>query len=310
MMQLKLNYEFNKKEAAVKAEQQEKDIRRRNQFIFLGIIASLILILTVVLYRNKNRVIKLYAELKQKSERLEEENREKTSILNIVSHDLKAPFNKIKGLADLIQITEDLSETDKEQYIGHIRNSVDQGNYLINKLLDAQTVHDDTKPPFFESTDLVKFIRDFQAATNGQLFKKQQQLNADIQLESNHTLIDQQMLTRILDNLVSNASKFSDKGKSIHLRAWSTEQYLNFSVRDEGPGISGDDQKKMFKKFQKLSAQPTGGESSTGLGLSIVKGIIEKLNGSIQVISKLGEGTEIMVSLQDFNKSPVNGVGL
>jgi len=163
-------------------------------------------------------------------------------------------------------MTDDLTKSEKEQYIGYIRNSVDQGNYLINKLLEAQKVYDETKLPFFEPTDLVKFIHDFRAATNGQLLKKKQQLNLTVQLESDQALIDQQMLTRILDNLVSNASKFSDKGKSIHLQAWSTGQHLNFSVRDEGPGISENDQKKMFKKFQKLSAHPTDGESSTGLG--------------------------------------------
>jgi len=303
MMQLKLNYEFNKKEAAVKAEQREKDIRQRNQFLFLGIIALLILILAIVLYRNRNRVTKIYAELKQKSESLEEENREKTSILNIVSHDLKAPFSKIKGLTDLMQTSENLSKTDKEEYINHIRASIDQGNYLINKLLEAQLANDEAKPPYFEPTDLVKFINDFRAATNGYLHEKRQQLKVDIQLQSDHVLIDQSMLTRILDNLISNASKFSDKGKSIHLRVWSAEQYLNFSVRDEGPGISVDDQKKMFKKFQKLSAKPTGGESSTGLGLSIIKVIIEKLNGSIRVISKLGEGTEVVFRFQEFNQS-------
>jgi|GEM_PF-3870976 len=302
MMQLKLNYEFNKKEAAVKAEQREKDMRQRNQFLFLGIIASLILILAIVLYRNKIQLTKLYAELKQKSESLEEENREKTSILSIVSHDLKAPFNKIKGLVDLMQKYDVLNKSDKEQYINHIHASIDQGNYLISKLLEAQTVHSEINLPAFELTDLAKFIHDFQVTTNGQLHEKQQQLKVEIQLQSDHTLIDQQMLTRILDNLVSNASKFSTKGKSIYLLVWSAEQYLNFSVRDEGPGISVEDQKKMFKKFQKLSAQPTNGECSTGLGLSIVKVILEKLNGSIYVTSKLGKGTEVVVTFPELSK--------
>ncbi|HEV8512166.1 MAG TPA: tetratricopeptide repeat-containing sensor histidine kinase [Cyclobacteriaceae bacterium] len=303
MMQLKMNYEFNKKEAAIKAEQQEKNIRQRNQFLFLGIIVLLILILTIVSYKNKGKVTKLYAELKQKSDKLEEENSEKSSILNIVSHDLKAPFNKIKGLIDLMEMTDDLKPADKKQYINYIKTSVDQGNYLINKLLEAETAYNETKPLFFESTNLVKFIDDFRDTTNVCLFEKQQQLKVDVRLESDHALIDQPMLTRILDNLVSNASKFSDKGKSIYLKVWSTDQYLNFSVRDEGPGISEDDQKVMFKKFQKLKAQPTGGESSTGLGLSIIKAIIEKLGGSIRVMSKLGEGTEVVVSFQEFNKS-------
>jgi signal transduction histidine kinase len=299
MMQLKMNYEFNKKEEAVKAEQYEKDIRQRNQFLFLVVIAFLILSLTIALYRNKNRVSKLYAELKLKSERLEEENREKMSILEIVSHDLKAPFNKIKGLSDLIQSTENLKEKDKQEYINHIRTSLDQGNYLINQLLEAQTAYSEMKQPFFELTDLVKFIQDFQATTNGYLQRKNQNLKVDFQLQSNQALIDQLMLTRILDNLVSNASKFSDRGKPIYLRVWSADKSLNFSVRDEGPGISEGDQKKMFRKFQKLAAQPTGGESSTGLGLSIIKTIVEKLNGSIRVISKLGEGTEVVVSFQE-----------
>ncbi len=308
MMQLKLNYEFNKKEAALRAEQHEKDIRQRNQSLFLGIIASLILILAIVLYRNKNKQGKINTELKHKSESLEEENREKLSILNIISHDLKAPFNKIKGLVDLMQITEDQSETDREQYIEHIKASIAQGNYLINKLLEARNVYTETKPPVFESTDLPRFIHNFQAAMNGQLRVKQQQLKTDIKLESDQTFIDQQMVTRILDNLVSNASKFSDKGKPIYLRAWSSGQNLNFSVRDEGPGISETDQKNMFKKFQKLSAQPTDGESSTGLGLSIVKAIVEKLNGSITVTSKLGEGTEVVVSFQGYSEPLVDGV--
>jgi signal transduction histidine kinase len=296
IVQLQLNYEFNKKEAATKAEQDEKDSRQRRQFISLSSIAALILILAIVLYRSQTQKARTNLQLKLKTESLREENRQKTSILNIVSHDLKAPFSKIKGLADLMRMTTDLSKKDKEEYLTHIQSAVDQGNHLISNLLESQTIHRETNKPFLEEIDFVKFLRDFQMDVNGQLLKKNQQLQTQINLRSDRAFTDQKMLTRILDNLVSNASKFSDQGKSIYLRAWSDSFQLNFSVRDEGPGISEGDQKRMFKKFQMLTARPTGGEGSTGLGLSITKALVEKLNGSIRVNSKLGEGTEVVIS--------------
>jgi len=296
IVQLQLNYEFNKKEAATKAEQNEKDSRQRTQFISLGTIASLILILAIVLYRSQTRKARTNQQLKLKTESLREENRQKTSILNIVSHDLKAPFSKIKGLTDLMRMSTDLNQKDKEEYIIHIQNAVEQGNHLINNLLESQTIHRESNRPFLEEVDFKKFLHDFQLDANGQLLKKKQQLQTQIELREDRVVTDQKMLTRILDNLVSNASKFSDQGKPIYLKAWSDGKQLNFSVRDEGPGISESDQKRMFKKFQMLSARPTGGEGSTGLGLSIIKALVEKLNGSIRVNSKLGEGTEVVIS--------------
>ena len=120
-----------------------------------------------------------------------------------------------------------------------------------------------------------------------------------VQLQSANIefMTDQNMLTRILDNLVSNASKFSERGKTIHLKIGLEGKNLKFSVRDEGPGISETDQQKLFGKFQILSSRPTAGESSTGLGLSITKALTEKLNGSIEVKSKLSSGAEFIVSI-------------
>jgi signal transduction histidine kinase len=119
----------------------------------------------------------------------------------------------------------------------------------------------------------------------------------DIQVTPSEVSTDRQFLTRILDNLVGNASKFSETGKTIFLRVWSDEHHINFSVRDQGPGISADDRKKIFAKFQRLSAKPTGGEASTGLGLAITKALVDKLNGVIEVNSVLGEGAQITVRL-------------
>jgi len=296
MVQLQMTYEFDKREAASKAEQEQRDIRQRVQFISLGVIAALILTLTVVLYRNQRQEALINLELKQKSESLEEENRQKTSILNIVSHDLQGPFNKIQGLTDIMLMTKDLNKEDKEQYIAHIKSSIDQGNYLIKNLLESQAAQNVANEAVFETIDLEKFIYNFQQVIYGLLHKKQQYLNTQIDLSNKKLYTDPQMLTRILDNLVSNASKFSDFGKPIFLRIWPEEKSLNFSIRDEGPGISEEDQKKMYKKFQMLSARPTAGEGSAGLGLSIAKALVEKLNGSISVHSKLGEGTEFVIS--------------
>lgn len=297
MLQLQLGYEFEKKEAAAKASQMEKDERQKRQFISLASIAAIILILSFVFYRGQQKLAAVNLKLQQNSARLEEENRERASIMSIVSHDLKAPFNKIKGLVDLLQRSPQMSPGEVQEYFGHIRNSIEQGSYLINKLLESHTAHQEGINPTFERTDIAKFIHDFEKASHGQLARKSQHLQVEIQVMHQEVLTDRQFLTRILDNLVGNASKFSDSDKSIFLRVWSDENHINFSVRDQGPGISAEDRQKLFLKFQRLTAQPTAGEASTGLGLAITKALVDKLNGVIEVNSQLGEGAQITVRL-------------
>jgi two-component system sensor histidine kinase/response regulator len=109
---------------------------------------------------------------------------------------------------------------------------------------------------------------------------------------------DQEGLIRVLDNLLSNAVKFSPTGSSVTLTAGvGPLAWTHFSVRDEGPGFTAEDQEKMFRRYGRLSARPTAGEHSSGLGLSIVKRLVETMNGRIIVESKPGEGACITVSL-------------
>ena len=297
MVQLQLNYEFDKKEASAKANQELRDLRQRNQFLVGGVITLLVFSLVIVLYRNQKKQVQSNLELQQKSKSLEEENREKTSILDIVSHDLKAPLDKIKGLADIMMLEKNMDTEEKERYLEHIKQSIDQGTYLIKKLKEAQSAHDASNKPAYEIINLSKFIEDFKFGINGQLFNKNQELNVELEPANMELNTDPNMFIRILDNLASNASKFSERGKTIHLRIWLEGNSINVSVRDEGPGISAVDQQKLFGKFQTLSSRPTAGESSTGLGLSITKALTEKLNGSIEVNSELGSGSEFIVRI-------------
>jgi signal transduction histidine kinase len=235
--------------------------------------------------------------LKQKSEILAEQNREKTGMISIVAHDLKAPLNKIKGLMSLLGMTSKFS-TEQQEYVNYIEQSIVQGNHLIRDLLDVHSFeHDDSKVEA-EEFDLKLALDDWQHTMNGQLQQKKQSLLTHIDLQDGKKVItDRFKLIRILDNVLTNASKFSASEKDIHFRVWQADHTINFSIKDQGPGISEEDKKKLFKRFQKLSARPTAGESSSGLGLSIIHVLISKLGGSIKVNSKLGEGAEFVITL-------------
>lgn len=109
---------------------------------------------------------------------------------------------------------------------------------------------------------------------------------------------DQEGLPRVLDNLLSNAIKFSPTGSSVSLTAGvGPLEWTHFTVRDEGLGFTAEDQEKMFRRYGRLSARPTAGEHSTGLGLSIVKRLVEAMKGRIVVESKAGAGACITVTL-------------
>jgi signal transduction histidine kinase len=102
---------------------------------------------------------------------------------------------------------------------------------------------------------------------------------------------------QILDNLISNALKYSPPNTTVHVHALPEKDYVVINVRDEGPGISEADQKKLFQKFTRLTARPTGGESSTGLGLAIVKKLAEAMAGSVQCRSTMGAGSTFTLRL-------------
>ena len=100
-----------------------------------------------------------------------------------------------------------------------------------------------------------------------------------------------------MDNLISNAVKYSPKGKSIFVRVREVEGRVRAEVQDEGPGISAEDRKRLFGKFARLTARPTAGEHSTGLGLAIVKRLVESMQGEVRCESELGQGATFIVEL-------------
>lgn len=112
--------------------------------------------------------------------------------------------------------------------------------------------------------------------------------------------VDRDYLAQIFQNLLSNAIKFSPKNQSIYLHIEESGKYYLSKIKDEGPGISESDQKKLFTKYQKLSAKPTDGEDSTGLGLVIVKKYVEAMGGRIWCESTLGQGATFIVELKKY----------
>jgi signal transduction histidine kinase len=127
---------------------------------------------------------------------------------------------------------------------------------------------------------------------------------------------DPNSLHQVFENLLSNAIKYSPQGASIHVSLahcdtsfqHKKQRIQRFSVKDQGPGVSDEDKEKMFGMFQKLSAEPTAGESSHGVGLAIVKQIVDAHGGSISVESTLGTGSTFIVELPLQSEPPMTVV--
>jgi signal transduction histidine kinase len=101
----------------------------------------------------------------------------------------------------------------------------------------------------------------------------------------------------VLENFTSNAIKYSPSGTTITARVLASPETIRFEVQDEGPGLTDEDKQKLFGFFQRLSARPTGGESSHGVGLAITKRVVDLHNGKIWAESEVGKGTTFIVML-------------
>jgi signal transduction histidine kinase len=310
---LQLSYQANKREqeiALLNERNNLKDTQLQLQttktrlllvFTIFTVFVLGLLILNVRVKGKANALLKKQnekiqhqnQELEERSIKLEELSKEKDNFINVVAHDLKSPLNNITGLSNLIRINGKLSE---EQI--HYLNLLDQvsleSKNLVANLLDINKLElglFEQHVEEFEVKDAIdKIVNNYEKSASEKNITLKKFYTGNISIRNNREFIE-----RILDNLVSNAVKFSPNNKIVTITCDYNYQLLAFSVKDEGPGISKKEQKELFKKFTKLSPRPTGGESSTGLGLAIVKLLVDKLDGEIEVISKENKGTEIRV---------------
>ena len=265
------------------------------------LVVMILLLIYIAFWHFESEINNSRIQIAKQNERLVELNREKDGMLGIVAHDLRSPFNQIKGLISLMSHTL-TTKMEQDDLINRINNSIDQANHLISDLLDINNFQQHNiklNAQHFSLNEFLKALQDnFEPLAN----KKQQQLYCSTNVKSDINT-DRLLLTRVMENLVSNAIKFAPPRTTVHVTIGQEDNTFRFSVKDEGPGFTSDDKVKMFGPFQKLSAIPTGDEKSIGLGLSIVKSIVETLQGSITLYSKPAEGSEFVVTLPVSHKN-------
>lgn len=316
---LLVQYDIQKKEKDLKkleelslskSKQVDKQYRWNSVLVILFVI---VLALTFILIYNnyqKNKTFRLLKqnneaiihqkeEINSQNEQLQELDKEKNSMIRIVAHDLKAPLNRVLGLSELINLeVERLSEA-QIKYLNLIRRVAADGTALIQNLLDFRAIEERSLKVEMAEVNIPELLNDLLVGFKEPAEKKGIHLSFINESGINEMTIvsDSGFLNRVFDNLISNAIKFSPLNKNVYIRLKDNHSKIYIAIQDEGVGISKEDFGKLFKKFQKLSARPTAGESSTGLGLSIVKTLLNQINGEIYVESVVGEGTTFTVEL-------------
>ncbi|MEQ9414398.1 MAG: HAMP domain-containing sensor histidine kinase [Cyclobacteriaceae bacterium] len=278
---------------------------------FLASLLLLVIILQVrayyILKRQNSIITQQSIEINKQNEALARQNQqlndlnvEKQQIIGVVSHDLKGPFNRIFALMQLMSMSGDNLTDDQKDYVGKIHQIAVDGLNMVRNLLDSRKIEEKVLDLTLEPLDLESFVSSFVKNYKAVAERKKIELIFESP-KGISVMADRLYLNRILDNLLSNAIKFSESEKRVIVSIDNSKENILLTVKDEGPGISEEDQKKLYQKFQKLTAKPTGGESSTGIGLSIVKTLIEKMGGSVTCKSQLGEGAAFIITLKNEN---------
>ncbi|MEC9464936.1 MAG: HAMP domain-containing sensor histidine kinase, partial [Myxococcota bacterium] len=221
----------------------------------------------------------------------------KSDLLRMVSHDLRSPLSEIMGLTALMYDEIPDGHIQLSRYASLMEKSSQRMRDLLEGLLNLARVENGVMAPSWQTLDAADLVQsvvtDFETRAHGKGIR----LEAEVSASSIEVVTDITMFMQIMQNLISNAVKYSPRDSVVRISARANDDYLWVAVCDEGPGISESDQERMYQPFARLTARPTAGESSTGLGLSIVKSLVGSVEGVLECKSALGQGTEFELRL-------------
>ncbi len=213
----------------------------------------------------------------------------RNDFVSFVTHQLRTPLSGIKWMLELARETGDADE--KASYVEDARESADRLIGLVNDLLDASRLESGKLQVTLEPVRLRQLTYDVVADVATLVREKGHTLDVECEPDIPVSMLDAQLLRQVILNLLSNAIKYTPAGGTIAVRIGRDGSALRWSIRDSGIGISEDSQKRLFEKFFRADNAHTVDTEGTGLGLYLVRLIVERLGGTIACESEVGRGT-------------------
>lgn len=238
-----------------------------------------------------------YKTIKEQNEKILEADRVKNEFLANISHELRTPLNSILGFADILS-TQLYGELNKkqEEYINDIKVSGTHLLGMINEILDMSKIEANAMKIVKSRFWISRAVNEVTNILMPIALKKNVGINTNLS-EDFEVFADYQKIQQILYNLVSNAIKYSPENDIVDINVYSNNECFKFAVHDNGIGIDPKYHGKIFAKFVQLDSAYTKKESSTGLGLTITKELVELHEGKISVISEINNGSTFIVEI-------------
>ncbi|MCI0751458.1 MAG: tetratricopeptide repeat protein, partial [Flammeovirgaceae bacterium] len=292
---------FKNTELALQQAQLERVSARQQYLIYTALLFFAIILLVLIGYvikQKDNKKLKAQKEeIESINKTLVELNEEKNDLIGIVAHDLKSPLNQISGMLEIIKLTNKDQPVEQHEYTAKIEQSTNRLKKMVSKILDVSAIESKTLNITLEKINITELLNEIVTRFTAQATKKDITIVKEFEELIPSILSDNGYVSEVLENLMSNAVKYSPLGKLVTIRLSKKTPYVRVEFIDQGQGISEKDMKNLFGKYHKLSARPTAGEDSTGLGLSIVKKYVLALNGRVWCESEEGKGSNFIVEL-------------
>ncbi|MVN89962.1 sensor histidine kinase [Mucilaginibacter aquatilis] len=261
--------------------------------LLLIVLAGIFFFVSRHIYSYRASQYIQFRMIKEKNVEIEKASAFKNDVLGMVAHDLRNPIGAVESIAQLIEM-DDLDD-DMQENMNMIKASCRKALAIINDLLEVAR-NDNSNQMTEALVDMNSFLQGIvQVWQHVSSFTNELILTSPQQPV--HALIDQEKFHRVIDNLISNAAKFSKDKERIEILLSEKDTYVQIDVRDHGMGIPEPLLPNIFDRFSKAGRRGLKGEKSTGLGLSISKQIVEKHHGRIDVHSIEGEGTTFSIRL-------------
>ncbi len=250
------------------------------------------------LARSNQELDRSSKELTEANEQLKSLDEVKSHFISAASHELRTPLTSIKGFVETILQNEagPINEQQRE-FLGHVKESTDRLHRLLNELLDISKIESGQVEMNRELTNLRELLSEEAALFRGMADKKNISLDLETDLHLKEIFCDQDKIREVIGNLLSNAVKYTPRGGHVKVLACNSDQGVVIDVEDTGIGIRQDDLIRVFEPFQHIQKDGAEDEESTGLGLTLVKRIVEAHGGEVYVKSESGKGSVFSVHL-------------